>query len=58
MVAYADSARSVELVSADDPSLGREAANALRASSPFPAMDDAVRCLAKERITATFRLKS
>jgi hypothetical protein len=54
----AGTARSVELVSADDPSLGREAANALRASSPFPAMDDAVRCLAKERITATFRLKS
>ncbi len=54
----AGTARSVELVSADDPGLGKEAANALRASSPFPAMDDAVRCLAKERITATFRLKS
>lgn len=54
----AGTARAVELVSSDDPRLGKEAANALRASSPFPAMDDAVRCLAKERITATFRLKS
>ena len=47
----AGTARSVELVSSDDPGLGKEAANALRASSPFPAMNDAVRCLAKERIT-------
>ncbi len=54
----AGTARAVELVSSDDPRLGKEAANALRASSPFPAMEDAVRCLAKERITATFRLKS
>lgn len=54
----AGSARTVELISSDDPRLGKEAVDAMRASSPFPAMSDKVRCLAKDPLLATFRLNS
>jgi hypothetical protein len=51
----AGSATRVNLVSAQDPKRGQSAVEALRSASPFPAMSDRVRCLAHDRINATFR---
>jgi len=51
----AGTARSVQLVAADDPRLGQSAVDALRAASPFDHMSDRVRCLASSALVGTFR---
>ena len=51
----AGSARKVEVVTSDDPRLGRSAQQAPQAASPFPPMDDNNRCLAGRSLTGTFR---
>jgi hypothetical protein len=50
----AGSATHVRLVRTDDDNLGTSAVNALRSASPFPPMTDRVRCLARDRLLATF----
>lgn len=50
----AGTARDLEIVSAGNAALGQSALEALQAASPFPPMDDAVRCLAGERLIGTF----
>jgi hypothetical protein len=52
------SASEVELVSAEDPGVGRSAADAMRAASPFDLMGPQVRCLAGNRFNATFILEN
>ncbi len=50
----AGSASKVSLIRAENNALGVSAIDALKAAAPFPPMDDAVRCLARLPITATF----
>jgi hypothetical protein len=52
------SASEIELVSAQDPGVGRSAADAMRAASPFDLMGPEVRCLAGNRFNATFLLEN
>jgi hypothetical protein len=52
------SASRVEMVSSDDPRIGSSVVDALRAASPFPPMNDRVRCLADSQLTATFTLET
>jgi hypothetical protein len=52
------SASRVEMVSADDARVGASVVDALRAASPFPPMNDRVRCLADSQLTATFTLET
>ncbi len=47
-------ATKVEYDDTANPELGASAVAAMRAASPFPAMDDSVRCLAGKRLKATF----
>ena len=49
----AGSTSSIQLVQGDN-AIGASAIDAMRASSPFPPMDDRVRCLANRPVTATF----
>ena len=51
------SASSVELVSSRDKKVGATVVEALRSASPFPPMNDRVRCLAERRVTGTFSLQ-
>jgi len=51
------SASSVELLSARDKKVGATVVEALRSASPFPPMNDRVRCLAERRVTGTFSLQ-
>jgi hypothetical protein len=51
----AGSATNVQLVSADNPILGKSAASALRSAAPFPPMSDPVRCLTRTPLRATFQ---
>jgi len=51
------SASSVELLSAHDKKVGATVVDALRSASPFPPMNDRVRCLAERRVTGTFSLQ-
>ncbi len=51
------SASSVELLSARDKKVGATVVDALRSASPFPPMNDRVRCLAERRVTGTFSLQ-
>jgi TonB family protein len=48
------SVANVKVVNASSAMLGRSAVLALRTASPFPPMDDNVRCLAERRLTGTF----
>jgi len=50
------SVASVKLVSAKDPKVGASVVDALRSASPFPPMNDRVRCLAGRAITGIFTL--
>ena len=50
------SASEIEFLSADSPAVGRTAADAMRAASPFDSMGPQVRCLANSRLNAHFRL--
>jgi hypothetical protein len=52
------SASEVNFVSADNPAVGASAVEAMRAASPFDQMSDRVRCLAGDRLTATFTLEN
>jgi hypothetical protein len=52
------SASEVDFVSADNPAVGASAVEAMRAASPFDQMPDRVRCLAGDRLTATFTLEN
>ena len=52
----AGSATSVQLVNASNGEVGNSVVNALRAASPFPPMNDRVRCLANRKLTGTFLL--
>lgn len=52
----AGSATSVQLVNASTSEIGNSVVNALRAASPFPPMNDRVRCLANRKLTGTFLL--
>jgi hypothetical protein len=45
----------VEALESSDPRLAQSAADALRASSPFPPLPAAARCLAKTPVRAAFR---
>ena len=47
-------ATSIEFKGDVDPALGQSAVAAMRAASPFPPMDDNVRCLAEIRLRGTF----
>ena len=59
MLDSSGSATMVESISASSEALGRSAVRALRDSSPFPAMNDAVRpCLDSLRLRATFTVPS
>ncbi len=51
----AGSATNVQFVSADNPALGKSAADALRSAAPFPPMSDRVRCLSRTPLRAEFR---
>jgi outer membrane biosynthesis protein TonB len=51
------SASSVQLVSARDKKVGATVVDALRSASPFPPMNDRVRCLAERRVKGTFSLQ-
>ncbi len=51
------SASSVELVSARDSEIGATVVDALRSASPFPPMNERVRCLAGRKVTGTFSLQ-
>jgi len=51
------SASSVELLSSRDKKVGATVVDALRSASPFPPMNDRVRCLAERRVTGTFSLQ-
>jgi protein TonB len=50
------SATSVKLVNASSAQVGNSVVEALRAASPFPPMDDRVRCLTNRTLTGTFTL--
>jgi TonB family protein len=50
----AGTARDLQIVAAENPALGRSALDALEAASPFPPMDDNVRCLAGRSLIGTF----
>ncbi len=50
----AGSPSKVEILAATDNALGVSAVDALRAASPFPPMPEAVRCLSRAGINATF----
>jgi hypothetical protein len=50
------SASEIEFLSADSPAVGRSAADAMRAASPFDSMGAQVRCLANSRLNAHFKL--
>jgi hypothetical protein len=52
------SASDVRLASADNNAVGASAVEAMRAASPFEQMSDAARCLAGDRLTATFTLEN
>ncbi len=47
-------ATQVEYIGNTEPALGNSAVEALRAASPFPPMDDNVRCLARKKLRGTF----
>ena len=49
---------SAELASAGNSALGQSAVEALRSSSPFQAMPERVRCLARRTLVGTFTLPS
>ena len=49
---------SAELASAGNTALGQSAVEALRSSSPFQAMPERVRCLARRSLIGTFTLPS
>jgi hypothetical protein len=50
------SASEIKFVSADSQSVGRSAAEAMRAASPFDQMSEPVRCLSGTPLTARFSL--
>jgi hypothetical protein len=52
------SASEIELVTSQDAGVGRSAADAMRAASPFDLMGPQVRCLAGNRFNATFLLEN
>ncbi|MEN8161716.1 MAG: hypothetical protein ABFS41_16725 [Myxococcota bacterium] len=52
------SASQVDLVSSENAGVGRSAADAMRAASPFDLMGPKVRCLAGNRFNATFTLEN
>jgi hypothetical protein len=52
------SASQVDLVSSENAGVGRSAAEAMRAASPFDLMGPKVRCLAGNRFNATFTLEN
>ncbi len=52
------SASQVDLVSSENAGVGRSAAEAMRAASPFDLMGPQVRCLAGNRFNATFTLEN
>jgi len=52
------SASEIEFVTADSQGVGRSAADAMRAASPFDQMGPQVRCLAGNRFNATFTLEN
>lgn len=51
-------ATQVEFVGDVPPTLGNSAIAALRSASPFPPMDDSVRCLAGKKLSGTFSVES
>jgi hypothetical protein len=54
----AGTASSIEFISASNPALGKEIAEAMRVASPFEPMSTAVQCLAGETLQATFQLSN
>jgi hypothetical protein len=52
------SASQVDLVASENAGVGRSAAEAMRAASPFDLMSPQVRCLAGNRFNATFTLEN
>lgn len=52
------SASQVDLVASQNAGVGRSAAEAMRAASPFDLMSPKVRCLAGNRFNATFTLEN
>jgi hypothetical protein len=52
------SASQVDLVASENAGVGRSAAEAMRAASPFDLMSPKVRCLAGNRFNATFTLEN
>lgn len=54
----AGTASSIEFISATNPALGAEIAEAMRVASPFEPMSSAVQCLAGETLQATFQLSN
>lgn len=51
-------ATQVEFVGETEAALGNSAVAALRAASPFPPMDDNVRCLAGKKLSGTFSVEN
>jgi TonB family protein len=58
MLDASGTATRVEFVGDTDPLLGTSAVEALRAASPFPPMDDNVRCLAGQRLSGRFTVQN
>jgi hypothetical protein len=54
MLDSSGNATQVEYVGDTDPVLGNSAVAALRAASPFPPMNDNVRCMANKKLRGTF----
>jgi hypothetical protein len=52
------SASEISFISGDNKAVGASTVEAMRASSPFDQMPDPVRCLAGDRLTATFTLEN
>jgi hypothetical protein len=52
------SASEISFLSADSQAVGASTVEAMRAASPFDQMPDPVRCLAGDRLTATFTLEN
>ena len=52
------SASEVNFITGDNKAVGASTVEAMRAASPFDQMPDPVRCLAGDRLTATFTLEN
>jgi hypothetical protein len=51
-------ATKIEFIGDTSPALGNSAIRALRSASPFPPMNDNVRCLAGKKLNGTFLLET